>query len=499
MNAQAVETVGTLEATPFADLLVQAHDGRRTGTLVLEEPSGTRHGVFFNEGEPARAKVISPGAHLGEVLVDCGQLSPEVHRATLERAQLQQRLHGRLLVEEGILSEHIVHEGLREQLMRQLLWLFGQPRETKYGYFDGANFLAQWGGPPNASLHLLEVLWLGIRDHARSFEVEQALARIGGRRIELCRGLPPDHFSFLGDDGGLIQRLRTSPARLTELLGSGGASDAHLKRVLYFLVLSRSLQLDVPSAPPLGIDRASAPSEPFIPSSPPVPRFASDGPPSTAPISTAPASTAPASTAPASTAPITRLASGVPVSSRPAGIRTTSATVLKAVRPPSNPAAARETANVLRAQAAFQKAEALLQRGNLEGARQEAKLALDHDSTKPEHIALHAYLSLFAPTPNPREVLTELDRAIESLQAGVKVHWYRGLALKQLGRHASALREFRSVVEEDPHHIDAAREVHIYEERMRNSPKDRLSLAPEQERSGNQFLDRALKRFWPKR
>ncbi|HEY3500655.1 MAG TPA: DUF4388 domain-containing protein [Polyangiaceae bacterium] len=449
MSAHLVEAVGTLEATPFADLLVRAHDGRITGTLVLEEPGGKRHGIYFSEGEPTRAKVSSPGAHLGEVLVERGQLSADLYRATLERALLQHVLHGRLLVEEGILSEAAVDDALREQLMRQLLWLFGQPRETKFGYFAGTNYLEQWGGPPNPSIRLLELLWLGIRDHARSFEVEQALARIGGRRVELCRGLPPDHFAFLGEDGGLIERLRTRPARITELLGGDAAPDSHRKRVLYFLVLSRSLELDVPSAPPVGIDRSSSVSEP--PSVPPAPRV-------------------------------------------PSFEQRDSRRAL----PASNPVATREAARALRAQAAFQKAEAFLQRGNLEMARLEAKLALEHDPTKLDHIALNAYLSLFAPAPNPREVLSELDRALESLEAGIKVHWYRGLALKRLGRHASALREFRTVVEEDPHHIDAAREVHIYEERLRNSPKDRLSLAPEPEQSVNP-LDRALKRLWPKR
>jgi len=37
------------------------------------------------------------------------------------------------------------------------------------------------------------------------------------------------------------------------------------------------------------------------------------------------------------------------------------------------------------------------------------------------------------------------------------------LLLKKMGKHASALQEFREVVERDPHHIDAAREVFLYE------------------------------------
>ncbi|HVZ36654.1 MAG TPA: hypothetical protein VG963_29700, partial [Polyangiaceae bacterium] len=44
---------------------------------------------------------------------------------------------------------------------------------------------------------------------------------------------------------------------------------------------------------------------------------------------------------------------------------------------------------------------------------------------------------------------------------------------------ASALQEFRFVAEKDPRHIDAAREVRLYEQRLKNSPKDRPNLAPD--------------------
>jgi hypothetical protein len=446
MSATLPQAAGTLETTPFADLLVRAHDQRATGTLVLEEPGGLRHGVYFDDGEPKRAKVVSPGAHLGEVLVKRGQLSPDVHRATLERARERQVLHGQLLVAEGFLSEDALEAALSEQLMRQLLWLFGQPRETKYGYFQGTNFLEHWGGPAEPSLQLLELLWRGIRDHARGFEIETALARIGGRRIEIRRELPREHFAFLGDDVEVVERLRLRPARLLDLIVPGSASEIVTKRVLCFLVLSRSLELDVPSAPPVGLERGTLP-ETVFPRSPRVPEFTShDG---------------------------------------------SSASALR--RPLPETGSAPEAAKLLGAQMAFHRAETQLARGQLELALREAKAALDIDPAKPEHIALHAYLTLLQPGADPRHALSEFDRAIERLEAGIKVHWYRGLALKRLDRHASALREFRAVLEEDPHHIDAAREVHIYEERLRRSPKERPSLAPEPERRPSVILDWAKK------
>jgi tetratricopeptide (TPR) repeat protein len=211
-------------------------------------------------------------------------------------------------------------------------------------------------------------------------------------------------------------------------------------------VLSRSLELDVPSAPPVGLERGTLP-ETVFPASPRVPEFTSH--------------------------------------------EGSSASALR--RPLPETGSAPEAAKALGAQMAFHRAESQLVRGNLEHALREAKAALDYDPAKPEHIALHAYLLLLQPGADPRHALSEFDRAIERLEAGIKVHWYRGLALKRLDRHASALREFRAVLEEDPHHIDAAREVHIYEERLRRSPKERPSLAPEPERRPSVILDWAKK------
>jgi hypothetical protein len=63
-----------------------------------------------------------------------------------------------------------------------------------------------------------------------------------------------------------------------------------------------------------------------------------------------------------------------------------------------------------------------------------------------------------------------------------------------MGRHASALQEFRFVIEKDPRHIDAAREVRLYEQRLKNSPKDRLSLAPDEATPRSSTWSRLFKR-----
>jgi curved DNA-binding protein CbpA len=143
---------------------------------------------------------------------------------------------------------------------------------------------------------------------------------------------------------------------------------------------------------------------------------------------------------------------------------------------------------------AFQKAEAFLARGNLEAAEREARLALEYEPERAEHIALVAWLDALKPDYDERRIGAIFAHALELSQTGVKVHWYRGLFLKRSGRHASALQEFRYVCERDARHIDAAREVRIYEQRLQKSPKDQPSLAPESPVSERSPWTRLFKR-----
>jgi tetratricopeptide (TPR) repeat protein len=132
----------------------------------------------------------------------------------------------------------------------------------------------------------------------------------------------------------------------------------------------------------------------------------------------------------------------------------------------------------LEAAAAFQRAELLLARGKLEEAEHAAKLAVDGDPLHGDYLALHAWIRLQLPNPDPHEIRADLILALRLAPDSVRVRWYRGLALKALGKHVSALHEFRAIVDRHPEHLDAQREVHVYEMRLRQSPEGQPSLAP---------------------
>jgi curved DNA-binding protein CbpA len=123
---------------------------------------------------------------------------------------------------------------------------------------------------------------------------------------------------------------------------------------------------------------------------------------------------------------------------------------------------------VLRATTAYQKAEVLLKRNNLAAAEAEAKLAVDNDPTQADHIALYAWIQSLKPNPNFDDFLKTLDKAVHMEPNNLRVRWYRGQLLKRMDRGARAVQDFRFIVEKDPRHLDAKREVRLYEMRRSN-------------------------------
>src|SRR5262249_5755446 len=102
--------------------------------------------------------------------------------------------------------------------------------------------------------------------------MHSALERVAGLRIKL-RELPPDHFGFMGDVRRILALFEAGPRFLRELVDAEPLLEGDIRRVLYFLLLTRSVDLGVPSAPRLGsAEAAFAPPPPArLPTRPPAP------------------------------------------------------------------------------------------------------------------------------------------------------------------------------------------------------------------------------------
>jgi curved DNA-binding protein CbpA len=118
---------------------------------------------------------------------------------------------------------------------------------------------------------------------------------------------------------------------------------------------------------------------------------------------------------------------------------------------------------LLRASTSFQKAQVLLKRNNLPGAEEAARSALADAPDEADHIALVAWLDAMKTGADLEASLRELNRAAGLEEANLRVRWYRGQVLKRLGRERQALEDFRLIVERDPRHVDAQRELRLFE------------------------------------
>jgi hypothetical protein len=128
-----------------------------------------------------------------------------------------------------------------------------------------------------------------------------------------------------------------------------------------------------------------------------------------------------------------------------------------------------EIEKVLRASAAFQKAEILLRRNDTDGAEALAREAVEGDP-QPEHLALLGWIH--ALRDRLPEALDHLNRAIDANPRAETALFYRGTVLKRMGHQAKAVSDFRRVIELNPKNLEASREVRLHEMRNQSRPAE---------------------------
>jgi curved DNA-binding protein CbpA len=136
---------------------------------------------------------------------------------------------------------------------------------------------------------------------------------------------------------------------------------------------------------------------------------------------------------------------------------------------------------ILRAAGSYQKAEVLLKKRMLAAAELEANRALEDDPDQPDYLALFAWVQSSKPDSESRlpDLLRMLNESITRNPASEKNRYYRVQILKRLGKIDEAVADCRIIVEKNPHHVDALREIRLWE--MRRSPQ---KLAPSAKSTG---------------
>jgi curved DNA-binding protein CbpA len=512
MSQLAPTASGTLAATPLGHLLIHAFDRRLTGSLVFEEPDHRKHAVYLQHGAPAAARTAEPVALLGALAVEHGVIGAERIEPALEVAAQTDKRLGEVLCGEGVLDEGSLEALLREQVERRLQHVRGLSPETAYGYYDGKNFLERAGGP-REPCPPLALIWHVMRitpDHGRGAET---LARLQGATLRFHIDAPLARFEFAAGERAVVDVLRAKPQTLSELERRDLLEPALLERLVYTLLLLRQFDLGM-GAQPVGGDRRSlspsvvwnATAQTASPAPAPVQEI--DLPP------TAPS--APPAPDPLRVEAEARSAAGdqsyydvlgVPSEAPQAAIAAAYFQLAKRWHPDrlapeyadlrdvamkifarigeahqtlADPERRKQydellkqgdggveeqeqVQRLLRATTNFQKAQVLLRRNNLPGAEEAARAALADAPEEADHIALVAWLEASKPGADLEALLKQLQRAAKLEEANLRVRWYRGQVLKRLGRERQAIEDFRLIVEKDPRHVDAQREIRLYE------------------------------------
>lgn len=516
---------GTLSSRPLFQVLVHLLELGATGTLVVEDPRGSKSALFFGEGVPMRCHLPGYDADLSVVLNDLGLIdeatvacSPSPGSARGPKTPAPEELGASIDAE-------ALERAAKELLTRQVVELGRLPRQSVWGFYSEQRFIGGEGEPGSASPEPLGVIWRVVQAYTPLSSISQAVAKLGDPVLRLHRSAQVARFGFVAPEKALVDVLRAKPHQLSQLIQTKLAAPEVVERLVYTLLLTRHLDAGG-GKEPLGVSatrlaarlRESVPSTRFRPR----PRLHTPG--GEAILEEPSANVAPTPITEQSefrqrlqqkldslsTADYYRLLGVAPTTSsddiqnaflgmvkvwhpdrlrpelaelRPqverlfARITEAHQTLVDEVRRKRYDELLDEGGGtveeqeqiqaVIRAATAYQKAEVYLRKRAVEEAESEAKRALDNDPEQADYQALYAWiLAQKNPLPRPLSALIEtLDAAVERSPKSVRNRFFRAQLLKRAGEDQRAIADFQWIVEQDRHHVDARRELRIYEMR----------------------------------
>ncbi len=548
MSPPPVLVRGTFAEMPLPELLVALLDRQLAGTLVIQESDGSKSAILIVRGAPAKARLAHNPIFLGETLVELGVIDEEKRKTTLQEALGENRPHGQVLLSHGFVDDGALYVGLREQLHRQTLALCELPPETAFGLYP-ANYLDGWGPTPDWRVKPLPLVWQALSQKAPLARVDHVVSRLGGRELRMRFEAPVARYRLEQSELALVNVLRAKPQPVAQLQNSGVGSDERVRRAVYALVMTRQLDLSAEQGLPVGHQEPPESPQSVLPPAlrpqapaPQRPRTGSPPAPESGTASRHPSSPSSIKRSPDEVQAFRREVEererrgnvsyyeqlGVEPNADVATIRAAFFQLAKRWHPDrltEDLADLREVVTrtfahmgeahqvlsdedqrrrydevlknggvdeqeqvmaVVRAAGAFQKAEVLVKKRDFVRALAEAQAAYEGDSEQAEYAALYAWLSARELTRDFEEPLGILERAVEREPDNVRVRWYRGQLLKKAGHDAQAMRDFKHIVSLKPHHVEALRELRLYDMRKHSDPHSKKGSDPKMRRTVSQ-------------
>ncbi|HEY5959355.1 MAG TPA: J domain-containing protein [Polyangiaceae bacterium] len=534
---RAAGNSATLESTPLLHLLVSMAERKISGTLSYETPERATGAVVFRQGTPRKASAIAPQSRLSDLLIEFGWLDLQAAAETYAMAVRQGEPHGKVLLDCQLVDEAGLKRVLRQQLVRKLDWLAKRSPMTLVGVHEGVDLLTSVPFGPD-DIGCLSIIWELALSHVDEANKRSVLSRVSRGPLKLHPASAPQLFGFGDEEMSLIERLRHVSMDLGSLFYQIDFPRKRAEALLYVLVLTRQLDLG-DGRVPLGavtVDQVSPGAERSKGqasgeySIPPMRRGEFNDP--NVPVGAREAEArgaarqlsydlhqlaaragevdhyallgvardAPLAVIRNAFTSLTRryhpdrlpdelsklrplavqLLAHLMSAYRELGDERQRAHYDRSIPPPSSGADRQRLAKRALSAEALRRAEQFLRNDRLLLAEAEAARALELDPENAKCIALHAWIRSLIPNTSASldEILVRLTQALDLDPVSVDTRYYRSEILKRLNRLDEAVGEWRLIIELHPTHIEAQRELRLWE--MRRSSM----RPPKQSRSG---------------
>jgi hypothetical protein len=125
---------GNLKTMELAELLQWLAQGRKTGTLVVDDASVEKR-IFFRDGKVVSAASTDPKEHLGHFLVSHGYITEQQLAEAVARQEAAKSLLGKILIEMGLLDAEQLDGMLRLKAEEGIFGLFAW-KEAEFRFLD---------------------------------------------------------------------------------------------------------------------------------------------------------------------------------------------------------------------------------------------------------------------------------------------------------------------------------------------------------------------------
>ncbi|MDH3999447.1 MAG: response regulator, partial [Desulfuromonadales bacterium] len=160
-SSERLSIEGNLNEMDFAQVLHNLYTLRTTGLLHLEHAE-VKKVIYIRNGYPIFARSNLVREFLGQMLVRDNALTEEQLKQSLEISQQQNRRHGMVLIEMGLLTPHRLDEILRGQVTEKLLDIFSWA-EGSYRFIQAREFKQ---GVTSIDLSPANLILQGLREYA---------------------------------------------------------------------------------------------------------------------------------------------------------------------------------------------------------------------------------------------------------------------------------------------------------------------------------------------